>query len=62
LLELLVSPELRAAEPRLATLDRLRWRLGRLAAKPLVHVNAAGELAHTGPLAGGLLALLRRFG
>jgi hypothetical protein len=43
-------------------LDLLRWRLGRLAAKPLVRLSATGQPEPIGVFTRGLLALVRRFG
>jgi uncharacterized protein with NAD-binding domain and iron-sulfur cluster len=43
-------------------LDLVRWRLGRLAAKPLVRLSATGQPEPIGIFTRGLLALVRRFG
>jgi uncharacterized protein with NAD-binding domain and iron-sulfur cluster len=41
-------------------LDQVRWRLGRRVTKPPIRVKPDGKPVHTGPLARGLLAVMRR--
>ena len=60
-LEVLPLREPSVLEP-FRKLDQVRWRLGRLAAKPLAQLNAAGQPEPVGAVTGALLALVRRFG
>ncbi|ORV09829.1 hydroxysqualene dehydroxylase [Mycobacterium celatum] len=41
-------------------LDQVRWRLGRPVTKPPIRVKPDGKPVHSGPLARGLLAVMRR--